>query len=287
MTLGIIIFLLSSVGCNSSETGKTPPSDPPKALSAKPYMQPLAMSAVYSLEITVDGDTIYVNNKAYKYISYEENLELTYENFAPIDENEDKTEANATLEKLKTQKGCHIIEHKDHSTSRIAIYQIDGIYYFVSYTDGNAVRIHKEIVSGKFSENILKVGSGEFSEEKRIKAIKTYQNGYKSIVFQSEADAADVTFGTPFEISSCSVSLLSVVNDNDINVELHGSVYLSVKTSFDKNKATISTNWWLSTTDWARDHSMWSYLVRIKDVEGVVHYYYFRVDYSNFSQADK
>ncbi len=286
LTLGIIIFLLSSAGCNNSETGKTPPIEPPKALFAETYMQPIAMSAVYSLEITVDGDTIYVNDMAYQYVSYEEDLELTYEHIAPI--KKDEAEANATLEKLKAQKGCHVIENKDRNSNRIAIYQIEGIYYFVSYTDnGNAVRIHKESITEKNAVNILNAWTGDFSEEKLKNVIKTYQKGYKNIVFQSESDAANVTFETPFEISSCSVSRLSVVDDNDINVELKGYIDSWIKTSFDKNQATISTNWWLSQADWTRDHSVWSYLVRIKDVEGIEHYYYFRVDYSNFPQADK
>lgn len=292
LILGIIIFLLSSVGCNSSNTFKNPPSvtpplDPPNHMSAEPYAQIGVLSSVFSLELKVKDDVIYVNDTPYKYVSYEEDLELTYESFMPIMRSE--KEANATIEKLKAQKGCHVIEKQggENPSNRIAVYYIDGSYYFVTYNDsGEAIRVHKQIVSGEYSENILKAWTGDFSEDKLIKAIKSYQNDYKSIVFQSEADASIVTFETPFEISSCSVTRLSVVDDNDINVELRGSIYLSVKTSFDKNKATVSTNWWLSNTDWTRNCSVWSYLVHIKDVYGAEHYYYFRVDYSNVSKAE-
>ena len=131
---------------------------------------------------------------------------------------------------------------------------------------------------------VLKVWSGEFSEKKLISAIKEYQRNYTNLVLE-KGGTSSISFETDFEVSSCSVSRLSRINNTDIEVELHGYIDLALAASFDGKTVTIPVDWWYEDNDsWVNDYLVWSYLVRVNDADGNSHYYYFRVDYSAYAQ---
>lgn len=134
------------------------------------------------------------------------------------------------------------------------------------------------------TDTVLKAWSGEFSEKELKLAIKEYQNNYINIVLEKDS-ASSVSFETDFEVSSCSVSRLSRIDDTDIDVELNSYIDLFVETGCDGRIVTVPIDWWYANGDsWVNDYLLWSYLVRVKDVNGNSYYYYFRVDYSACEQ---
>ena len=131
--------------------------------------------------------------------------------------------------------------------------------------------------------DVLKAWSGEFSEEKLKSTINVYQSNYKNIVLE-KGKTSNISFETDFEVSSCSVPLISLVDDTDIEVELHSSIYLFIEPNCDGRTVTIPINWWYVGDDsWVNDYFIWSYLVRVKDTNDGIHYYYFRVDYTSYA----
>ena len=132
--------------------------------------------------------------------------------------------------------------------------------------------------------DVLKAWSGEFSEEKLKSTINVYQSNYKNIVLE-KGNTSSISFETDFEVSSCSVSRLSRVDDTDIEVELHSSIYLFIEPNCDGRTVTIPINWWYVGDDsWVNDYFIWSYLVCVKDTNDSIHYYYFRVDYTAYAE---
>ena len=138
--------------------------------------------------------------------------------------------------------------------------------------------------STTLSSPALKAWSGEFSEEKLKSTINVYQSNYKNIVLE-KGNTSSISFETDFEVSSCSVSRLSRVDDSDIEVELHSYIDLFIETNCDGRTVTIPINWWYVGDDsWVNDYFIWSYLVRVKDTNDSIHYYYFRVDYTAYAE---
>ncbi|MBR4971755.1 MAG: hypothetical protein IKY59_02160 [Oscillospiraceae bacterium] len=133
------------------------------------------------------------------------------------------------------------------------------------------------------TNGVLKAWTGDYSEEQFVNAINEYQTNYKPIVSDGKTKMVSVSFDTDFEISSCSVPRVSFVDNNDIDAELSGGICLAVETTFDGKEVTVSTDWWLDASDWTKDYPIWSYLVCVKDMDGVAHYYYFRTDYSSIA----
>ena len=131
---------------------------------------------------------------------------------------------------------------------------------------------------------VLKAWSGEFSEEELKSAINEYQKNYTIIALEKNGKSS-ISFEADFEVSSCSVTRLSLVDDTNIEVELDSYIDLWIETNCDGRTVTIPINWWYAGDDsWVNDYFIWSYLVRVKDTNGSNHYYYFRVDYSLYAE---
>ena len=134
------------------------------------------------------------------------------------------------------------------------------------------------------AENVMKAWSGAFSKEKFKSAINEYQNNYSAVALQ-KGDKSSVSFITDFDMSSCTVTSLSRVDNNDIEFELQSSINHYVESNCNGRTITIPVDWWYTGDDSrVKDHFVWSYLVRVKDTEGSNHYYYFRVDYSAYAE---
>ena len=131
---------------------------------------------------------------------------------------------------------------------------------------------------------VLKAWAGEFSEEELRLAINAYQSNYAIVVLE-KGDAPSISFETDFEASSCSITRLSYVDDTDIEIELQSYIDLFLKTTCEGRTVTIPIDWWYARNDsWVNDYFVWSYLIRVKDIDGNSHYYYFRVDYSAYAE---
>lgn len=125
-------------------------------------------------------------------------------------------------------------------------------------------------------QHAMEAWVGEFSEEKLKAAILAYPGEYSAF----DGSVNMITFTVDFEPVSCSVARLAPVDGQDIIKELTGYIDLAAGCSIQGQKVLIDTGWWIDRTgDWTQNHSQWSYLVRLLDVNLEEHYYYFRVNY--------
>ncbi|MBQ2244552.1 MAG: hypothetical protein II320_01795 [Oscillospiraceae bacterium] len=128
------------------------------------------------------------------------------------------------------------------------------------------------------THEVMEAWTGEYSDAACEAAISRYQNEYEPMLPEGKGPLSSVTFTTDHTIASCSVIRTAVAHD-DPQTELDYAIYLHVPTGFVDDKVTLSTDWWYESSDWTKDHQIWSYLVRVTDTEGIQHFYYFRVDY--------
>ena len=127
------------------------------------------------------------------------------------------------------------------------------------------------------SANVLYGWHGEFSDDAYKATIANYQENYAHIAINSVDPGTSISFKTDFIPTYAFVSLISPVDDCDPNIELSLYIELFVETEINENKVIVYTDWWNPEEN---KSSVWAYLVHVKDYEGVVHYYYFRTDYS-------
>lgn len=141
--------------------------------------------------------------------------------------------------------------------------------------------IYSETPNGE-AKSILNAWSGELTVEKLKRAIKQYSKNYTNIVLDKNTDFT-VSFETDFEIVDCSVIRVSAVDENDIDFELdEGGFNFSLEASF--NNKTVKTSI-LNFDSSMEKYPVVSYVVCVNDVNGIKHYYYFRVDYSNLKNT--
>lgn len=132
--------------------------------------------------------------------------------------------------------------------------------------------------------NLLKAWSGGFTNEKLKSTITKYQTTCTNFVVK-KGSGSSVSFDTDFDVSWGSVSHLSPVDDSRIETELNGYIDLYVSVVCTDRKVTVPIDWWYRDMDsWTTSYKVWSYLVCVRDTNDNVHYYYFRVDYSDYAQ---
>ena len=121
------------------------PDDQTVRFSAEPYIQNPELSWSYLLDVEVKDGQIYLSDVLYDKITYTEAFDLQcIEGLLSFAEHSDGAIAQ-TLEQIRTQKGCYLLETDSDSKygKQIAVYEIDSTYYFVSYYgNGEVVRIH-------------------------------------------------------------------------------------------------------------------------------------------------
>ena len=138
-------FAMYDVSIKNGEVVITPaPKGTKMEFKADLYLQGVGLNWTYSMNVSVDDDTIYLNNWVYDKISYVENFDIRY-NEATIMAAQTKGYIEV-LEKLKNAPGCYIIETDQENPKfgqKLAIYKFDNRYYFVNfYENGDVVRIH-------------------------------------------------------------------------------------------------------------------------------------------------
>ncbi len=108
---------------------------------ANVYYKDPFMSSGSSMTIVVYDHRVYINDDWYHKITYTENMNLTYRKnfFAALSDSEEDNKTRETLEAIKNLKSCYILESATISSKEIAIYDLDGTYYFMEIDQNNEV----------------------------------------------------------------------------------------------------------------------------------------------------
>lgn len=128
-------------------------------------------------------------------------------------------------------------------------------------------------------DSVFAAWEGPFSKENRKSAIETYAKKYIN-VYAVNIEQSNVSVALEFEGVACGSVTLTPVDDSKKDWELNTVVDFSTDIVLDGNQVSIAIDWWYSAPDATRQYKVWSYLFWVKDAEGVQHYYYFRVDYT-------
>lgn len=134
------------------------PSDPldgKTQLTAEMFIQSVAISSMYSLDIEVVGDKIRINNTLYKKAGRVTDPEITYEHtlFSWAEHQDPSGHIVEVLEKIQNSESCYVLEAENYASTgmRVAIYEIDGMYYFATSLDGIVLKIHAAPIEKRIS----------------------------------------------------------------------------------------------------------------------------------------
>ena len=115
--------------------------------TAVTFAHDATLSWMYSLDVKVcDGD-IYLNDILYDSVEHISEPKIVYsQGFVWDMETNNGNNATAeALEKIKNSDSCYMLKTENSSKfgDQIAIYDIDGVYYFLSFFEnGEVARIH-------------------------------------------------------------------------------------------------------------------------------------------------
>ena len=115
---------------------------------AEPYLQNVALSWSYSLDVKVDNGLVYLNDILYEHITYTDNVDFSYSDAFLLSANGNQ-ELLYTLEIIKNQKEYYVLKTESDSNfnQEIVLVRIDDTYYFLSlYENGEVMRIHSAYV---------------------------------------------------------------------------------------------------------------------------------------------
>ncbi len=171
------------------------------------------------------------------------------------------------------------VDEWSHSSAYSYLIQVTGTdgkqryYYF---------RVDHEPFAGPFdlsyvppvdaSQHILEAWTGEYTTEKHAAAIEEYEAHYTPIEYGPDVPVTSLCFEldfTPSDVSSYRICRADGMETNPGHIYLLGLLY-----QIQGNRIYLNTN---SLSD---SSGLKSLLYGIKDTEGVVHYYYFRIDSS-------
>lgn len=141
----------------------------------------------------------------------------------------------------------------------------------------------KEYENVEFSsEKILEAWTGDFSEDELTKAISKYEKSYFPYELAESEKSVPFFLYLNYEPAGAAVVRLSSVDTDNIDVELDGYIDMQPEVTCISNNVAVDLSWWFNEKDsWCGNYTMWSYLLRVTDSDGLKHYYYFRVSYSN------
>lgn len=146
---------------------------------------------------------------------------------------------------------------------------------------GELKKEHYEYEGKVFSsEKILEAWTGEFSEDELTKAISKYEKSYFSYEMTESEKSIPFFVCLNYEPAGASVVRLSPVDTDNIDVELDGYIDMQPEVTCISNNVAVDLSWWFNEKDsWCGNYTLWSYLLRVTDSDGLKHYYYFRVSY--------
>ena len=179
-------------------TGVDHSPQPPSTLEfrADTYAQHVAMSWWYSIDVKVENGHIYLDDILYDRVSYVEKYEFL-ENDHLFSDVYSEEEISETLEKIRNQKGCYVLEAKINDTTDMTyvVYDIEGTYYFLSFSDNGEVRrihvadvgimgIFSQLVSADSDEEMYEVVEFNFNELQELPYDAQKVNGVLEVTSQ-------------------------------------------------------------------------------------------------------
>lgn len=150
------------------------------------FAQYVGLSWGYTLNITVDDGKIFLNDILYENAGTISNPTIVYNQalLQYFELEEDKEEKSDVLEKIKNSETCYVLETQADSKygQKIAVYYIDGVYYFLNSVDGMPSRIHCAIVNDEIppanNDNIpAPNGNNPFFDEAQILFVADFYAG--------------------------------------------------------------------------------------------------------------
>ena len=121
--------------------GTTPPSNESLAYTVPLFVQSSVLSAAFPLSLKpAENNGFYIYTTLYEYLGVYENTEVAYVRFLSEEAAKDEGIA-AVLEKIKNAESCYVFEPKKEDMWKIAVYDIDGVYYFLDNYGGFVSRI--------------------------------------------------------------------------------------------------------------------------------------------------
>ena len=105
-------------------------------ITAEPFAQ--NANAVFSLDVEISEDNIYVEGNLYDKVEYVRNPEIAINGFYRVNKDITDEECFEIIERIKKGKSCYILETENKIvaskvSNKIAVYIIDGVYYFLSF----------------------------------------------------------------------------------------------------------------------------------------------------------
>ena len=104
-------------------------------ITAAPFAQDMAINAVFSLDVEISGDNIYVDGNLYDKVEYVRNPEITINHFSSANKDVTDEECLEIIERINKGKSCYMLETESTKveSKKIAVYVIDNVYYFLSF----------------------------------------------------------------------------------------------------------------------------------------------------------
>lgn len=140
----------------------------------------------------------------------------------------------------------------------------------------NSILGYKEEYSGDYLY-APEIEYEEFTDEVLAEHIAKYADANKTNS-RSQGETAAIDAG--FEVKSASIPCISRVDENgDVKSEMQSVIDLYIAPQIIGNTVLIPTDWWYDDGSWVQNYPVWSYLVRVTDTEGKVHYFYTRIEH--------
>lgn len=115
---------------------------------AEPFLQHIALSWVYGMDVRIENGKYYLNDILYDKVTYVEDFVLDYgTGLSSMYYQEEKY--IEVLAQINSQKGCYLLEtESEKSYGTLAMYVIGDTYYFFRFFEnGTVMRIHAGAVS--------------------------------------------------------------------------------------------------------------------------------------------
>ena len=142
-----------------------------------------------------------------------------------------------------------------------------------------------EVEKVQSSTHILTAANAEYLPDADTrKAIGDYTAGY--IPYTSKmangvlTGVSQIAFETDYDIAKTTVYRVGRVDENNADLELQGYSGEKPKAKWSGRNVTVDVGWWHEADGWTKSHTLWSYIVCVKDSAGGFHNYYFRVEYA-------
>lgn len=115
--------------------------------TANPYAQLVSLSAMFSLDFKILENCIYINDVLYDSVKVINSPEISYNATLLENANElvTKDEVTTVMQKIQNSETCYMLETESTTAKakKIAVYIVDGKYYFVNFSSSNElIRIH-------------------------------------------------------------------------------------------------------------------------------------------------